>query len=141
MSAWADLYDARARLAHLLTGQGLSAEEVAEKLSVDQVDVGVMLAADPEPWQGSSRWQCRALQQRVHDLEGDIRNAAALRIQEANEDKAKRESDTHIRELLRDPDPKKCGCRHWKPHPSTYSIRAGFHHPQCPEGGGPPELA
>ena len=125
-SAWADYLDARTRLVHQWTAEGLAFAVMVQRLTPLATDLAVEGPSDP-PLPGSSRAQLGAWRARAGDLETELRE----RDSPAPEtDRSQRDAEvlraSHVRALMSHPDPAQCGCQYWSPPPAL-----GTHHPRC----------
>lgn len=122
-SAWADFLDARLRLVHEWTDEGLSSVAIALRLTPDaqQITLISMTPTEP-PIPGCSRDRVAMLTDRCQRLEAELNQRGAgfstLPPSEA--------PPSCIRALTLHPDAKLCGCQYWHERP-----RPGEHHPQC----------
>lgn len=136
MSSWVDFLDARRRLVREWASEGLTGWEIAERLEVDGETVELVLREPTEPPPpGSARAVAVAWRMRCAELEREISRMGEAAEREHSADLQRPTRATHIRAILRDPDPERCGCRFWQSPPEE--PRNG-HHPQCPEGAGDP---
>ena len=123
------------RLVDALLSEGLSADDVARRLSMnaDQVELigaGTERGGVDPPIPGSSRDRLLLWKRRTEDLEDALRELAEVTLVEAQKEHERRTPTTDVRSLRRDPQASRCGCQHWSPHSQAPWMK-GTHHPEC----------
>lgn len=127
-SAWADFLDARLRLVHEWAGDGLTFDEMVERLTPDADQLAlVLLTPTIPPLPGCVRDRAHALQQRVAELEREL-HAKPEPPAPPGEPRV-----TQVRALMSDPDPEQCGCQYWTDRPPNHQ-----HHRECSYAPPPP---
>lgn len=120
MTAWVDYVDARRRLLHEWAEQGVSREDMAVRIELDDERIAAILSQAPDPpFPGSARYQVLEWRKRCADLETELQAAGAVPSEPPP-------VESMFRSLRLHPDPELCGCQYWTEHP-----RPGEHHPQC----------
>lgn len=127
-SPWADYLDARLRLVHQWAGEGVSFEDMADRLAPDPEQLALILLTSTEPpLPGSARDRMIAWQLRAEQLQRELNARAQPEAQ------GQVPRHTQVRALLSDPDPDSCGCQYWTDQPVLHQ-----HHRECSHAPPPP---
>jgi DNA-binding transcriptional MerR regulator len=123
MTAWLDYIDARRRMVHEWSAQGVNAEDISVRLEVDPEHVERIRSQSTEPLPGTARATVRELRTRISELEQQLhgsRDTPPVPPPPVTSD---------VRSLLAHIDPALCGCQHWVTRDP--SVAPDQHDPRC----------